>query len=328
LNDTNWKRALIFGISGQDGSYLARFLIKKNYEVHGVTRKIGEETLAKLRTLGIDDRVSLHEQVITDQQGIRSLIHEIGPSEIYNLAGPSSVTLSERDPNGTREIMLRGAENILSTVKDIRHDAPRIFFAGSGDCYGVLRAPADEDSPFSPVSAYGRAKAEVCSLAREYRDRYQVFCVVGILFNHESPFRSETFVIGKVAGHVRRVLRGETKPIRLGDISVIRDWGWAPEYVDAMWRMLQINEPKDLIIASGRSERLETFISSLYGCCDLDWRRFVRPNFDRRPNEIVSSYANPNRALKELGWQAKITMEEMAARLVNEDHGENSEGDL
>lgn len=314
------KRALIFGISGQDGSYLARFLLQRNYSVYGVTRSRDERTFANLLALGIQDRVCLHEGLITRARDVNRLIHEIGPTEIYNLAGPSSVSLCELNPDQSRWSILEGARNILISARQCRNNSPKVFFAGSGDCFGPVKSPVNETTAFAPVSAYGLAKAEMSRLVRQYRERDSLFCVVGILFNHESPFRSENFVIGKVVAHVRRILSGDDGGIQLGDVGVVRDWGWAPEYVDAMWRMLQVDEPSDFIIASGQSERLENFVAAIYGSCGLDWRNFVELGDQRRAHEIPKSYADPSRALHELKWQARLGINHMAPRLVYRNH--------
>jgi GDPmannose 4,6-dehydratase len=312
----NKKKALILGINGQDGSYLARFLIGKGYLVHGITRDARGAIGSNLKTLGVNQQVAIHGFSPLDKKRLADVICEFLPDEIYNLAGPSSVGLCERDPRKTKDDIVGLAQNIISAVSGKKGQQFKIFNAASGDCFGSLQNPADEASSFNPVSAYGRAKTAVVELFRKERSSSNLFCSSGILFNHESPFRSSRFVVGKVVQHVRRLNQKEVGKIELGDLDIIRDWGWAAEYVEAMWLSLQEEEPTDFVIARGDSARLVDFVAELYKTSGKDWRDYVVEGGYVRQNDISASYANPLKARNTLGWSAKVDLPEIAKRCV------------
>jgi len=317
------KRALICGVSGQDGALLANFLLEKGYEVYGSSRDAELGQFSNLRKLGIRERVHVRSMSMTDFRGVLQTLVEVEPDEIYNLAGQSSVGLSFQQPVETLESIAHATLTLLEAIRFLRKPL-RLYNAASGECFGETSssAPATEQSQFKPRSPYGVAKAAAFWEVANYREAYGVFACSGILFNHESALRPARFVTQKVVQAAVRIASGEQLRLKLGQLSVIRDWGWAPEYVDAMWRMLQQDEAKDFVIATGRSRRLEDFISLVFGAVNLDWRDHVDidPNLFRA-SDIAENYADPSLAHRELGWRAELGLEEIASRLVTAERG-------
>jgi GDPmannose 4,6-dehydratase len=311
-------RALICGASGQDGAYLAQTLSGKGYEVHGSTRGPASLSPANLTALGVADRVILHSLQPTDADAVVALLDEVRPDEIYYLAAQSSVWRSFEEPLATFQASALGLWTMLDAARRIVPGA-RILNAASGDCFGETPAdaPATENSPFHPRSPYAAAKCaghHAISVARLADGQ---FACSAFLFNHESPLRPETFAFGKIIAAIRRIAGGAEEKLRLGDVEVVRDWGWAPDYVEAMWRMLQQDEPGDFVIATGSSHRLADFVALAFAEAGLDWRDHVIVGAVRpRPTDISRQFADPCRAREILGWQAGVSLKELASRLV------------
>jgi GDPmannose 4,6-dehydratase len=303
------KTALICGISGQDGTYLARHLLARDYRVVGTSRDPGGAELIHQRRLGRDGRVELVGMIAEDQAQVRQVVSSSAPDEIYALAGQSSVGTSFSKPVETVSGFVLGTLNLLEAVREAATPI-RLFHASSSECFGDLQgAPASEATPFKPHSPYGTAKASAHFLVSTYRESYDLFAVNGILFNHESPLRPPQFVTRKIVSAACRIRKGSDERLRLGRLDIVRDWGWAEEYVDAMWRMLQVDAPEDLIIATGRSYPLAEFVARSFDWWGLDWRDHV--DFDPalvRPGEPMWSGAEPERAAELLGWKAGADM--------------------
>src|SRR5262249_805219 len=252
--------ALIAGITGQDGAYLSRFLLGKGYTVHGTSRDAALARLDGLNALGINDKVALHSMSPTDSQSVAQVIETVAPDEIYNLSGQSSVSLSFTQPGETLAGIALGTLNMLETV---RHLGKRVRFynAGSSECFGDTGPhAANERTAFRPKSPYGVAKAAAISVVANYRESYGLFACSGLLFSHESPLRPTRFVTRKVTTAAARIRAGSRERLALGNLSIRRDWGWAPDYVNAMWRMLQCDQPDDYVVASGVAHSLEEFV--------------------------------------------------------------------
>lgn len=321
------KRALICGISGQDGAFLAKLLLDKGYTVVGTSRDAEISGFGNLTRLGIRDRVRCVSMTLTDFRSVLQTLIECEPDEIYNLAGQSSVGLSFAQPVETLESITSGTLNLLEALRFSKLSA-KLYSAGSSECFGDRPSgePADETTAFRPRSPYGVAKAASFWMVANYREAYGLFASSGILFNHESPLRPARFVTRKIVSAANRIAKGSDETLVLGDLSIVRDWGWAPEYVDAMWRMLQLDEPDDFVIGSGRSHSLEAFVSAAFASLGLDWRDHVRTD-DRffRAAEIRESRANPQRALEKLSWRAEVGFEDLVSRLVAAERAESDD---
>ena len=308
--------ALICGVSGQDGAYLARLLLSKGYSVHGASRDAQTSTFSSLRRLGIFDDVRLESTMITDFRSVLQTIIRVMPDEIYNLAGQSSVGLSFEQPVETLESISVGTLNLLEAIRFTNRPI-RFYNAGSGECFGDAPEPADENTAFRPRSPYAVAKSAAHWEVANYCEAYRLYACTGILFNHESPLRAERFVTRKIVSAVCRIARGSDERLRLGDTSIQRDWGWAPEYVEAMWLMLQQDAPGSFVIATGHSYRLAEFVDCAFAQVGLDWRDHV--DIDRslfRPADITYSTANPGKAAERLGWRAQYTMPDVVRMMV------------
>lgn len=319
MNNVSRRRALITGISGQDGAYLAQLLLNKGYEVVGTSRHAETAAFANLAQLGIRDRICLKMLNLLDAVAVRLLLEEGAYDEVYHLAGESSVGQSYVQP---REIILgtqTAATNILEGAR-VLGSKTRYFFAGSGECFGNTQGePADELTPFRPQSPYAVAKAAVYWQVALYREAYRLRCCTGILFNHESPLRSERFVTGKIVAAARRIAAGSGEALELGDISVQRDWGWAPEYVEAMWAMQQLENAEDYVIATGQTCALRDVVASVFDSLNLDWARYVIYRKELcRPLETSVVRGNPEKAKRKLNWQASVSGTEMARRIAVE----------
>lgn len=311
------KSALIFGVSGQDGAYLARLLLNKGYIVHGTSRDAELSSFSSLVALGIREQVSLHSAVLTDFRSTFQVIAKVQPDEIYNLSGQSSVGLSFHQPVETLESIATATLNVLESIRLLGRPV-RFYNAGSSECFGDTGGlPADEDTPFRPRSPYGVAKSAAYWEVANYRDSYDLFACSGILFNHESLLRPSRFVTRKIAMAVARIALGSRETLILGDLTIERDWGWAPEYVEAMWAMLQRPEPEDFVIATGRHTSLENFVATSFASLELDWRSHVKSDASMvRPSEIRSGCGCPDKANRLLGWTARTGVEEIATRMA------------
>ena len=311
-------RALICGVSGQDGAYLAQLLILKGYEVFGTSRDAEMSVFANLVRLGIRQQVHLLSMTLTDSRSVFSTLTAVQPDEIYNLAGQSSVGLSFSQPAETLESIALGTLNLLEAIR-VGKWKSRLYNAASGDCYGETTAiaPAWEDAPLRPRSPYGVAKAAAFWEVASYREAYGMFACSGLLFNHESILRPARFVTKKIVATAVRIAAGSAERLVLGDTRVVRDWGWAPEYVEAMWLMMQADAPRDYVIATGESHSLQTFIEIVFDKVGLRASDNVETDLAlMRAADIQSSYADPSRAANELGWKARTRLPELVSRLV------------
>lgn len=311
------KRALIVGISGQDGAYLAHLLLDKGVAVFGTSRDAEVARIGGLEALGIAGKVQLLSMSPVDFRSVMTAVMRAEPDEIYNLSGQSSVGLSFAQPVETMESIAVGTLNLLETIRLVN---PKIRFynAGSSECFGDTGGvPAHEATAFRPRSPYGVAKAAAFWQVANYREAYGLHCSSGILFNHESPLRPARFVTRKIVQAACNIANGKQDRLRLGNIDVARDWGWAPEYVVAMWHMLQQERPSDYVIATGTTHTLQQFVEAVFAASDLDWRRYVDIDASlQRPTDIAISRGDPSRARKELGWGANVGFEDLVSRLV------------
>jgi GDPmannose 4,6-dehydratase len=310
------NKALIFGISGQDGAYLAKLLLEKGYEVHGTSRDHEATSFSNLKLLGIKDKVTLHSVVLSDFRSVFTVIERVRPQELYNLAGQTSVGLSFSQPVETFESISVGTLNVLECMRMLKSDL-KFYNAGSSEAFGNTPNGAREDTLFQPRSPYATAKAAAHYSVANYREAYNLFCCTGILFNHESPLRPSRFVTQKIVSTAVRIKKGSGEKLELGRTDIKRDWGWAPEYVDAMWRMLQQIAPDDYVIATGVSTSLQDYVAKVFECLDLDWRDFVSINAGlKRPSDIDISFGLAEKAEKKLGWKAQVHLPEIVSRMV------------
>ena len=312
------KRALICGITGQDGAYLAQLLLTKGYEVWGASRDAQTASFANLEKLGIRQLVRVLSMAQNDFRSVLNTLYRSEPDEIYFLSGQSSVGLSFDQPAESIESIVYGALNLLEAVRFMGRSI-RIYHASSSECFGdvLLGESANEMTPFHPRSPYGVAKASAHWLVANYREAYGLYCCNGILFNHESPLRSARFVTRKIVATACRIAAGSDEKLSLGRLDISRDWGWSPDFVDAMWRMLQQDVPDDYVIATGEFHTLECFVTTVFAKVGLDWRSHV--DIDPtlfRPSEIAHSVGNPDKAMKGLGWKAGVAFPELITNLV------------
>jgi GDPmannose 4,6-dehydratase len=298
------KKALIIGITGQDGAYLAKHLLSKGYEVTGSSRDVMASSFNNLNALGIRSQVKLLSVSINDFRSVFNAIQTADPDEIYNLAGQTSVGLSFDQPVEAIESIAIGTLNILEVIRLLSKPV-RFYNAGSSECFGDTGdTPANEQTPFAPRSPYAVAKSTAKWLINSYRESYGLYACTGILFNHESPLRPERFVTQKIIAGAAKIKAGQIDKLQLGNLDISRDWGWAPEYVEAMWLMMQLDKPDDFVIATGRKESLKYFVAKSFEYFDLDWQKHVEIEKSFfRPNEIVASVGNPEKAIKTLGWK-------------------------
>jgi GDPmannose 4,6-dehydratase len=311
------KTALITGIGGQDGAYLAQHLLSRGYRVVGTSRDAEAGRFEGLRTLGIRDRVEVASMSLVDFRSTMQTVAKVAPDEIYNLAGQSSVKMSFDQPVETFESIVIGVVNLLEAIRILK--APtRLYNAASSEIFGNTGdAPATEETAFRPRSPYGIAKATSYWQVAQYRDAYGLFACSGILFNHESPLRPERFVTQKIVAAACRIAAGEQEKLHLGDLSVQRDWGWAPEYIVAMHQMLQQDHPLDLVIATGHTSTLRDFVQEAFSAVGLDWSKHVTHDPALlRPTEIACGRADPSKAYRTIGWRATYRMPEVARLMV------------
>ena len=305
-------KALIIGISGQDGAYLSQLLLNKGYDVFGGSRDPDNNSFENLKRLHIRDRVNLKSVSVSDFRSVLQAIDDTKPDEIYNLGGQSSVGLSFELPIETFESIAFGTLNILEAIRFLKKPI-KFYNACSSECFGDLDGyAADEKSLFSPRSPYAVAKSAAYWQVNNYRDAYGIFACSGILFNHESTLRPERFVTQKVIRAAQRIAAGKQKRLELGNLKIRRDWGWAPEYVDAMWRMLQQPKPDDYVIGTGESNTLQEFVKFSFEMVDLNWRDYVSINDSLfRPSDLKSSFCNPEKAFRQLNWKARFKMKDV-----------------
>ncbi len=314
---TGQRTALIFGVSGQDGAYLARLLLNKGYHVHGTSRDAEMAGLGGLIALGIRERITVHSAALADFRSVLQAVQRVEPDEIYNLAGQSSVGLSFQQPAETLESVAMGTLTVLEVLRELGGNV-RFYNAGSSECFGDTGGvAADEATAFRPRSPYGVAKAAAHWQVANYRESYGLFACSGILFNHESPLRPTRFVTAKIASAAARIALGASERLALGDLSIRRDWGWAEEYVDVMWRMLQQSTAQDYVVATGEASLLEDFVAAAFAALDLRWRDHVDHDSALiRPSDIRVGFGNASRAERELGWKAQVKMPDIARRLA------------
>lgn len=316
------KRALITGITGQDGSYLAEFLLGKGYEVHGLKRRSSSFNTGRLDDIyedwhEKDSRIFLHFADMSDSSSLWNILYTVQPDEIYNLAAQSHVRVSFDIPEYTCDITANGALRLLEGIRRIGLKA-RFYQASSSEMYGSAPAPQSEDTPFYPRSPYACSKLFAHTITANYRESYNLFACSGILFNHESPRRGETFVTRKIARAVARIKVGLQNKLYLGNLEARRDWGYAPEYVEAMWRMLQQDKPVDYVIGTGESYTVREFLEIAFARFNLDWRSFVEidPRY-YRPTEVENLLADPSKARKHLGWHHSVGFRELVNIMVD-----------
>jgi len=310
------KKALICGVSGQDGTYLSKLLLEKGYQVYGGSRDAQSSNFENLKKLNILEKINLVSISINDFRSVLQVIMKIRPDEIYNLAGQSSVALSFEQPLETMESISLGTLNLLEAIRFSGLDI-KFYSAGSSECFGNATEAVDESTPFRPRSPYGVAKATAFWEVANYREAYNLFACTGILFNHESPLRKERFVTKKIIASACRIFNGSKEKLHLGNISIYRDWGWAPEYVEAMWLMLQLDSAEDFVIATGETISLKDFIVFTFEKLNLDWEKYVV--FDKdllRLTDIDKGLANPSKAQKLLNWKAELKSTMLISKLV------------
>ena len=318
------RKALITGITGQDGSYLAELLLAKGYEVHGLIRRASTFNTHRINHLYTDPhkpdkRLFLHYGDLTDGSRLVTLLASIQPDEVYHLAAQSHVRVSFDEPEYTGDTTGMGTTRLLEAIRMIGLDC-RFYQASSSEMFGASPPPQNEQTAFYPRSPYGAAKVYSYWMARNYREAYDMFAVNGILFNHESPRRGETFVTRKITRAVARIKVGLEQRLYLGNLDACRDWGYAPEYVEGMWRMLQHHEPADYVIATGTSYSVRDFVSLAFRHAGMDWEQYV--DYDARyvrPTEVDSLIGDASKAQVELGWKAQVHVPELVQIMVDAD---------
>lgn len=318
------KRALITGITGQDGSYLAELLLSKGYEVHGLIRRASTFNTHRIDHLYVDPhdptaKLFLHYGDLSDGARLVTLMSEINPDEVYNLAAQSHVRVSFDEPEHTADTTGTGTIRLLEAVR-LSGIETKYYQASTSELYGATPPPQNEETPFYPRSPYAAAKLYSYWITKNYREAYDMFAVNGILFNHESPRRGETFVTRKITRAVARIKAGVQKDLYLGNLDSIRDWGYAAEYVEGMWRMLQADTPADFVLATGVGYTIKDFLEVSFGHVGLDWQEFVK--FDERylrPTEVDALIGDPAKAADKLGWVPSIHGDELAKLMVDAD---------
>ena len=318
------KKALITGITGQDGSYLAELLLSKGYEVHGLIRRASVFNTSRIDHIYVDPHESgaklfLHYGDISDSSQLTNLIYSVQPNEIYHLGAQSHVRVSFDMPEYTGDITALGTTRILEAVRRSGVKA-KFYQASSSEMFGISSPPQNEATPFCPRSPYAAAKAYAYWMTVNYREGYNLFACNGILFNHESPRRGQTFVTRKITRAIAEIMPGRQEYLYLGNLDAKRDWGYAPEYVETMWLMLQQDEPDNYVIGTGESHSVKEFLEEAFGYVGLKWKQYVKidPRYFR-PTEVELLLADPSKARKKLGWQPKVTFKELARIMVDAD---------
>jgi GDPmannose 4,6-dehydratase len=326
---TQRKRALITGITGQDGSYLSELLLEKGYEVHGIIRRTSTINTDRIDHIYVDPhnegaRLFLHYGDLTDGVTLRRILEKVQPVEIYNLGAQSHVRVSFDSPEYTVDSVGMGTLRLLEAIRDYRHRTNidvRFYQAGSSEMFGkVQEVPQKETTPFYPRSPYACAKVYAHWQTVNYRESYGIFTCNGILFNHESPRRGETFVTRKITRAIARIVAGQQKKLYLGNLDAQRDWGYAKDYVKAMWLMLQQDEPDDYVVATGETHSIHEFLDLSFGYVNLDWQNYVE--FDPRylrPAEVDLLIGDPTKAKQKLGWEPSVTFEQLVTLMVEAD---------
>ncbi len=318
------KRALITGVTGQDGSYMAQQLLAKGYEVHGVVRRSSTFNRSRIDHLHHDEHIAgqnlhLHYGDVTDAARMAQLVHELRPHEVYNLAAQSHVRVSFDEPGYTAQATGVSTLNLLEAIRST-DTGIRFYQASTSEMFGASPPPQNEDTMFYPRSPYGAAKVYSYWITRNYREAYDMFAVNGLLFNHESPRRGETFVTRKITLGVAKIVKGLQSELWMGNLDSVRDWGYAPEYTDGMWRMLQADVPEDFVLATGTAHTIRDFLGFAFGHVDLDWQDYVKfdPKF-LRPTEVDELIGDAGKAHAKLGWKAQVLPEELARIMVDAD---------
>jgi GDPmannose 4,6-dehydratase len=319
------KKALITGISGQDGSYLAEFLLAKGYQVHGIIRRSSSFNTGRIAQIyedphGPNVRLHLHYGDLTDGSALNQLLKTVQPDEIYHLGAQSHVRVSFDIPEYTGDVTGLGTLRILDAIRETQVST-RFYQASSSEMFGAsAEVPQSEKTAFHPRSPYGCAKVYAYWLTINYREAYKLFACNGILFNHESPRRGETFVSRKITRGATRIKQGLDKKLYLGNLKARRDWGFAPEYVEAMWMMLQQDQPDDYVIATGESHTVQEFVEETFGYLDLDWKKYVEidPRY-YRPAEVHDLQGDNSKARRVLGWSPRIKFKELVRLMVDSD---------
>ena len=310
------KTALVCGVTGQDGAYLAQLLLSKGYKVIGTSRDAEASAFSNLDKLGIKRQLTLTSMSLNDFRSVLQAITRYEPVEIYNLAGQTSVGLSFSQPVETMESISAGVLNLLEAVRFTNKNI-RIYSAGSCEAFGDTGSePANEETAFKPRSPYAVAKAAGFWQVANYREAYDLFACTGLLFNHESPLRPQRFVTQKIINGAKEIAAGNLKNMVLGNLNITRDWGWAPEYVEAMWMMLQTKSADDYVIATGTSYSLQQFVEKAFEPYGLDWRKYIQVDKSFfRPLDIHTSRADPEKARKQLGWKSRTTLNELVGKM-------------
>jgi GDPmannose 4,6-dehydratase len=313
------KKAIITGITGQDGSYLAELLLEKGYEVHGMVRRASTENFDRIGHLG--DRVRLHQADLLDQLSIIEVLREVEPDEVYNLAAMSFVPTSWKQPVLTGEFTGIGVTRMLEAIRLLNPRGIRFYQASSSEMFGkVQEVPQKETTPFYPRSPYGVAKVYGHFITVNYRESYGMFCCSGILFNHESPRRGREFVTRKVTDGAAQIKVGHANELRLGNLDAQRDWGFAGDYVKAMWLMLQQDRPDDYVIATGQTHSVRDLVRVAFECVGLDWQKYVVQDPALiRPAEVDLLIGDPSKARRVLGWRPEVSFEQLIQMMVESD---------
>ncbi len=327
MSTKDGKRALITGITGQDGSYLAELLLSKGYEVHGFIRRASTFNTSRIDHIyqvphTAHQRLFLHYADLAEGSRLAPLLREVNPHEVYNLAAQSHVRVSFDEPEYTGDVTGLGTTRLLEAIRNTELDC-RFYQASSSEMFGATPPPQNEETPLHPRSPYGVAKVYSYWITRNYREAYDLFAVNGILFNHESPRRGGTFVTRKITRAVARIAAGEQKDLWLGNLDAVRDWGYAPEYVEAMWRMLQHDAPEDYVVATGTAYTVKDFVRFAFERVGLDWEKHVK--FDERylrPSEVDALIGDASKAERVLGWKAKVHTPRLAEIMVDADIAE------
>ena len=320
----NMKKALITGIAGQDGSYLAELLLAKGYEVHGIVRRIAiEDTEHKLKNIGhLLDRVKLHVSSLDNVLSLIKLVKDLAPDECYHFASSSFVSYSFEDEMSILNNNVNSTHYLLASIREFAPSC-RFYFAGTSEMFGVVdHAPQDERTPFNPRSIYGISKVAGYHLVNNYRNQYGIFACTGILYNHESPRRGYEFVTRKIVSSAVKIKLGLQQQLVLGNLDASRDWGYAPDYVQAMWLMLQREAPADYVVGTGQTHTVREFTAKAFDCVGLDYRQYVAidPKFFR-PAEKIELCGNPALVEKELGWSRTKTFDEIVELMIDSEIG-------
>lgn len=320
------KKALITGITGQDGSYLAELLLSQGYEVHGIIRRASTFNTRRIDHIYHDPhkdvsdvKLVLHYGDISQSESLIDVIYNTRPDEIYNLAAQSHVRVSFDMPEYTGDVTGLGTIRVLEAIRKSGVKA-RFYQASSSELYGSAAPPQDENTPFKPQSPYAAAKLYAFWVTKQYRDGYGMFASNGILFNHESPRRGETFVTRKITRALANIVAGNQKNLYLGNLDAKRDWGYAPDYVAAMWKMMQIDQPGDYVIGTGEAYSVRDFLDEAFGYLNMDWKEYVKidPRYFR-PNEVDYLLSNPKKSMEAIGWEPRIKFKELVRIMVDAD---------